>query len=303
MRKIILTTSIFLASFFHIYAFEADLSVDKNHLNINDTFLLQLKISDLEKDLNLGEIKWIENFSIISKWTSQRSSSKTVIINWKNERKSNTIITINYTLKAKEKWDFVIWPVILSSLDWDKETNTVKIKIDAKKIIPSKTLWKSNFVNSWAKKQITNLEDYDFYDKNKKNNLIYVLSFIIFLFLVILIIIFTRNNKTVKKDEEEQKDEENLEVQDFENNEIIVFPEIDNPEFVVKLEKTLKNILQKKYKIKNDKEISDILKIENLDLEDKNNLEKFISELYKLKYSNILVSKVKLLEIAKKFKL
>lgn len=301
MRKVILSLSVFLASFLPIYAFEADLNIEKNDVNINNSFQITLKISDVEENIWVEEIKWLENFEILSQWQTQKFSSKSVIINWKREQKANQIVSLNLILKAKKTWDFIIWPAILKTQNEEKKSNEIKVKINWKQIVSGNNL-SNNILTP------TNNNDKKFREKYKKQKYFpeksflekyyktFIISLILFIIAVIFVIIFTRNN--VKKEEDEDK---KIEKEDFEEDKKeIIFPEIKDENFTEKIENNIKQIFKNKYNLKNKNLLSeylDLLKNKTT----KTNLELLIKELNKLKYSNLLVSKTKILEICKKF--
>ncbi len=130
---------IFFLFFTSTYAFDANLELDKNQADINDTIDLKVWISsDTWWQIAIKQISWIENFDIISQSQSQSSASKVVIVNWQTQTKTESKIYLDLVLKAKNKWDFEIWPATLTDWSWDVLTNTVKVNIT----------WDNMFINN-----------------------------------------------------------------------------------------------------------------------------------------------------------
>ncbi|MDR2411058.1 MAG: hypothetical protein LBD88_00100 [Candidatus Peribacteria bacterium] len=89
---------------------------------------------------------------------------------------------------------------------------------------------------------------------------------------------------------------------DFENEEMEVYPRVSGKNFVLDIEKVFRNKLSKKYGIKKSyDEISNLLNNDLIDSENKKVLRDIVDNINKLKYSNVLVDKAKLLEMVKKF--
>jgi len=134
MKKILLKFTIFISLFIwllsNIFAFDANLQLDKSKTNINDYINLRVEINSTEWwEIWITNIKWLENFDLISQSQSQSSSTSMVIINWKTQNKTKSIINLDLTLKPKKKGEFVLWPATLEAGTWKVLTNTVKVKV------------------------------------------------------------------------------------------------------------------------------------------------------------------------------
>jgi len=74
---------LFFIFLLHSFAFDANLSVDKNTANINDYINLRLEINSSKWwEIRVTNIKWLENFAKVWQSQSQSSSSQIVVINW-----------------------------------------------------------------------------------------------------------------------------------------------------------------------------------------------------------------------------
>jgi len=89
---------------------------------------------------------------------------------------------------------------------------------------------------------------------------------------------------------------------DFESIEEIVYPEITDNDFVLKIEKILKTKINKKYHINSfeNKTYTEIISEIDNNLVDKEVILKIVDNLNKIKYSNILVNKSEILDLVKK---
>ena len=54
-------------------------------------------------DISITNVKWLENFDMISQSQSQSSASNIVVVNWKTQTETKTTNDLNLTLKAKTK--------------------------------------------------------------------------------------------------------------------------------------------------------------------------------------------------------
>jgi hypothetical protein len=172
----------------------------------------------------ITEIKWIENFDIISKVQSQSSSSNVVIINWKTETKTESKVNIDFTLKAKIKWDYEVWPAILS--DWKNEikTNTVKITVRWDNLFVNNRKPNINTQNNWntqsnwntqnnIKKEDNSIVDYENIDKRNfsSDKSLYILIWLIIFISFITYIIIKKNPKLLEKIINKDNDKEIVE--------------------------------------------------------------------------------------------
>jgi len=299
-RLIILIIS-FLLFVPSLYSFDANISSSSKEIYLNQKFTLNLKIDLQDSDnININRIKGIENFEVLWKSQSQQSDYRTTIINWKADTISRQIINMTYVLKSKNAWEYTIWPFVLSDGQKIIETNTIDLKI----------------LNSFFDNKTEN---------NKKENKVlykglnynYILYFLLPLVLLTILIIYTyyKNREKLKSDigliinKFSKKNNINTadkfmdkKMDDFEKNQIIEYPKIDDQDFVIKIDNIVKQKLQKKYNIKGIKKLTYTQILENLDhnLSDREIVKNIFDMITKLKYSNILISKSQLVELIKK---
>ena len=300
--KILLFIWLFFTFISNIFAFDANLQLDKKETDINDYIKLRVEInSDEWWEIWISNIAWLENFEIISQAQSQSSSTNMVIVNWKTESKIKTSHNLDLTLKAKKKWDFILWPATLKNGNDKITTNSVKIKVSWDNLfvnnnhlnINTNQWWtnlnktKQNIINSGEKdiEKYDNVVKKDFYNKNE----ILLFIFILFVMLWWLYFLLNKNIKIAEdKKVSNKENEERKEEVDFDKKEIeIIYPEINDPNFINKLEQVFKHKLYNKYNIKNikNKTFDEILDESN----DKNeDIEKIILLLNKAKYSKII---------------
>ena len=129
MKKILL----FLASillFSKVFALDVSLNVNKTKININNPFQLTIQInSDKNGNIQIKDIKWLNNFKIIWQSQYQTYSSSLVNINWNIKQKITTNYNVVFTLLPKNKWDFTLWPAIISFNNKIYKTNKVQITV------------------------------------------------------------------------------------------------------------------------------------------------------------------------------
>jgi len=142
MKKLISWLLMILIWFIdYLFAFEINLNVDRNTININNPLKLKLSIkNDKNSSVSIQKIKWLNNFDIIGQNQFQGMSSEIKIINWKQKTKTIINQTLLLILQAKKTWTYTIWPAIIKV--WDKiyKSNTIKIKITWSKIM----IWNSS---------------------------------------------------------------------------------------------------------------------------------------------------------------
>lgn len=326
--KIFIFIWLFFTFIWNIFAFDANLQLDKKETDINDYIELKVEIhSDKWWNIWITDITWIDNFKIISQSQSQSSSTNIVVVNWKTESKIKTSYNFILTLKAKKKWDFILWPATLKRDNDIITTNSVKIKVswdnlfinnNHLKVNTNTNLWWNNVNNLNANNLNNKQKDIEKYDNivkkdfSNKNEIILIILVLIifwwwFYFLLKNNYIITNNKDFNKKNKEENnqnnkenKKENNKEEEvDFENKNVeIIYPEVNDIDFINKLEQVFKQKLYKKYKIKNidNKTFDEILS----ELNDKDeNIEKIILLLNKVKYSKIIWDNNKLLNLVK----
>lgn len=258
-----------------------------------------IHIDSLDVDVS---IKWMENFKNLWTSTSVKKTMKKYFIDGDRKKEEWVQNTIILTLKPKKIWHFTIWPAIFSNWWDEKQTNTVSINVEAK----------STIIEPIHSKVYQNPEK-NLESQTKKNNLINILFIILFVLIILIFIIFFilfRNYSSTKIEKQDTKKSEN---KDEWGDEIVDLdkknddtssniPDTEDKDFVTKIEHLLRNNIWKKYNIKNIENytFSEIWK-QKLENKEKQDLEKIADLLNKIKYSNILVSKVKLLERVKKF--
>ena len=312
--KILLFIWLFFTFISNIFAFDANLQLDKKETDINDYIKLRVEIhSDEWWEIWISDIAWLENFEIISQSQSQSSSTAMVTVNWKTQSKIKTSHNFDLTLKAKKKWDYILWPATLNKDNEKIKTNKVDIKVSWDNLfinnnhlnVQPNSLWTN--LNKTNTNKINNEEkSIDKYDNIKKMDFDDNKEFII-LILVILIIsgwfyfILKKNSKIVNnKDDNKQGNKQNdKEEVDFEKKTTqIIYPEINDIHFINKITQVFKQKLSEKYNIKNieNKTFDEILN----ELDDKNeDIENIILILNKAKYSKIIWDNNKLLNLIK----
>jgi hypothetical protein len=316
MRKKIFKMFLFIWLFIwlisNIFAFDANLQLDKSETNINDNINLRVEINSTKWwQIWITNIKWLENFDLISKSQSQSSSTSVIVINWKTQNKTKSTINLDLTLKPKSKWEFVLWPAILEAGSWKILTNTVKIKVWWDNLFIN-----NNVSNSTNQKQINNLwqqreSKIETYNKVEKRSFDNSRD----LYLLLIILLFTwigfyilNNNKFkgfIKKSElakgtkwadKENEELDNNEV-NFEKVEKIEYPEVNDSDFISKVDNVLRNKLELKFNIKNinSKTYDELLK----EIWENKWLENLIKLINNAKYSNNIWNNNKILELLK----
>jgi hypothetical protein len=142
MREKLLVVVILFFSFnLQIFAFEARISLNRNDINISDYFTLQIEVQmDDWKNLEIAEIKWLEQFELVSRTQSQSSSTSISVVNWKAETVSRFVSIISLVLQPKSEWEFILWPVIIAWEDETQETNSLIISVS----------WENNWIQNSA---------------------------------------------------------------------------------------------------------------------------------------------------------
>ncbi len=301
-RKIVCSVIVFLLFIPSLYSFEANVSSNSREIFLNETFTVNLEI-DLQdsKNININRIEWIENFEILWQSQSQQTNSRTTIVAWETQTFSKQILDINFVVKPLYDWDFTFWPIVLS--DWNKEVTTSGIDI---KVLDE------FYNNSGNEKEL--LKNQVLHKNKNIDYLIYFLLPLIILLLLILFI-FYKNREKIKFDIQNLKHKFNSpeyintndnflhhKLDDFEKSQVINYPDIDDQDFVIKIDNIIKQKLHKKYNLKGIKKLTYIEILQSLDknLSDRKIVEEIFDKINKLKYSNILISKTQLLELIKK---
>lgn len=288
MKKLIFLIVFYFLSSLNLYAFDANISLTKEEIWLKDNTKLRIQINhDNTKNIEIKEIKWIDNFIILNKtsWTS--SSSNIVIVDWKTTSQSKTIDFIDLTLSPKKSWNFNIWPVIVETSEEKKETNIISINVSES--------YKQKHQNNDFKKDI------------KDDYLILIILLFSLLFSLGLAYYFKKElfnnffekykNKLIKND---QKIEEK--VQEVKSEIFLDFPSFDDEDFAKKINYIFINKIKSKYYIENieKKSNEEIHALIPDDLYDKEIIWKIIFILNRLKYSNEDIEKNEIIELLKK---
>jgi len=305
--KIWLIVGLFFSIFINVFAFGAKLSLDKNESDINDYVKLRVKINSSNWwNIKITNVKWLDNFDVISQSQSQSSSTSIVVVNWKTESNTNMSINFDLVLKAKKKWKYTIWPATLENWQEKTTTNQVDVTITWDKLFVNGnhlTIPKSNVSNPSALqapslKSKGREEDINTYDDVMKNdfdtkNSLYLLLWVM-LVLWLAVYFFMKNNKDLW-----QKKENDQEI-DFDiKKPEIVYPEINNENFIADISVIFKQKLAHKYKISNidNKTFDEIKEIIWNKIDDK--ILDLINMINKAKYSNFIWDNSKILELVK----
>lgn len=288
MKKLIFLIVFYFLSSLNLYSFDANISVTKEEIWLKDNTKLRIQINhDNTKNIEIKEIKWIDNFIILNKtsWTS--SSSNIVIVDWKTTSQSKTIDFIDLTLSPKKSWNFNIWPVIVETSEEKKETNIISINVS----------------ESYKQKH----ENNDFKKDIKDDYLILIILLFSLIFSLGLAYYFKKElfnnffekykNKLIKND---QKIEEK--VQEVKSEIFLDFPSFDDQDFAKKINYIFINKIKSKYYIENieKKSNEEIHALIPDDLYDKEIIWKIIFILNRLKYSNEDIEKNEIIELLKK---
>ena len=312
--KLFLFIWLFFTFIANIFAFDANLQLDKKETDINDYIKLRVEINSEEWwEIWITSIPWLDNFEIISQSQSQSSSTSIIVVDWKTQSKIKTSHNLDFTLKAKSKWDFIVWPVMLTK-DEDKiKTNSVDIKVTGDNLfinnnhldVQAKSWWAS-LDNTKKIETDNNQKDIEKSDAVIKkdfndNKQVYLFIWVLFLLLLWFYVILKNNSKLLINKEKEKEDIE--EAIDFDEKQVDVnYPEINDDDFINKITYIFKHKLQKKFKIKKieNKTFDEILD----ELNDKNeDIKIIISILNKSKYSNFIWDNNKLLLLVKNIEL
>lgn len=283
-------------------AFDVGIALNQREVSVDDYFTLQIEVQmDDWKDLEVEEIKWLENFELISSSQSQASSTSISVINWKAETISKFVNSINLVLKPLNEWKFLLWPVVIRWEDEVKETNSLEVSVLGSR--NSIYIWSDDVdeIEEIVNDELLN-ESGDIERLSNKHIIYFFAGGILIILLLVWIIFYVRRNDFWVEDDEKMENENDGMEDDFENEEMEVYPRVSGKNFVLDIEKVFRNKLSKKYGIKKSyDEISNLLNNDLIDSENKKVLRDIVDNINKLKYSNVLVDKAKLLEMVKKF--
>lgn len=287
MRKILVILTLFWISFYPVFAYEAEISIDKDNVFIWDNLKLLIKIKNTD---NLENIEILnvnndleKNFDIIWRSQSNQIYSQSKMIDWKLEEQREVLTNYTFTLKPKKIWEFTLWPISLSDWTNKKETNLVNVKIIENEVK----------INSWNKN-----EKKDFYNSNNDSNLIYYILLTSLLILLLAYIFYYIFNS--KKSEKLDKDLEKIDKATQDDFDISLI-DINSKDFSNQIEEVLKNKISQQYGILvENKDLSEII-WEIWIFDDKQLLEKINLWINKIKYSDLYFDKNKLFEDVKLF--
>lgn len=303
MRKLSCFLWLFLFFSNVVFSYEAQISSDKEELEVWETLRLEVNLKNLEElwKVEISKINGIENFDVI--WSSQSSKiiSQSKVVDGKFEEQREAITSLVLTLESKKAWSFSLWPVVLDNWTEKKETNSLKINVSKSKIKPKledkneqkRLASEENFQKQYSEK-LTKTD-------NTLDNKIYFIIILAFLTLFLIIIIIMKAylsrkwwEKELNKDLENKQEQENIE------EEIVELPDVEDEKFIEKIEKILKKEISLRFNLKfKDKDISDIFK--EIDFSNNKDLEEINALLNKSKYSNLELDKTEILEKVKSF--
>ncbi len=303
MRKLSCFLWLFLFFSNVVFSYEAQISSDKEELEVWETLRLEVNLKNLEElwKVEISKINGIENFDVI--WSSQSSKiiSQSKVVDGKFEEQREAITSLVLTLEPKKAWSFSLWPVVLDNWTEKKETNSLKINVSKSKIKPKledkneqkRLASEENFQKQYSEK-LTKTD-------NTLDNKIYFIIILAFLTLFLIVIIIMKVylsrkwwEKELNKDLENKQEQENIE------EEIVELPDVEDEKFIEKIEKILKKEISLRFNLKfKDKDISDIFK--EIDFSNNKDLEEINALLNKSKYSNLELDKTEILEKVKSF--
>ena len=330
---------LFLCFSNNTFALEARIVIENKKIDINDYLKLRLELeSDKWWEIWITEIKWLEDFEVIWKSQSQSSSSNVVIVNWETKSKTKTVHYLDLSLKAKNKWEFTIWPAEVINWNERKQTNKIKVSVTWNRLFVNDNhlpIWTKNINNNINKSddnnQDNNAEDntndeIDDFENNivkkdfkSSNKTLYILLLLVSIFW--LIIYFVLKNKPELLEElknnfdNKYKDKNNIKKHDInkhDKNKVdfeekskfkINYPNINDENFISEINEILKQKLYNKYKIENieNKTYENIINNLKRNLEGIDELNNIIKLINELKYSNYIANRSLLLELIKNY--
>lgn len=287
MKKIWLYIVFFFLFSLNSYAFDAKISVSKDNLDLNDYTKIRIQVDhDNTKDINIKEVKWLDDFVILSKSSSSSYSSNVVIVDWKTQTESKSSDFIDLTISPKKIWNYSIWPAIIESDNETKETNIVSVNVSEIKS---------------SKNNIQHIK------KNDDNIFFLVILWIIsFLILISLYLYHFKKELFLKLISKVYNKNQKIEDEVVQDNALQVnvldYPSLTDENFVEKIHKIFITKIKTKYYIEQieKKSNEEIYELIPSDLSDKELIWKIIFSLNKLKYSNEAIEKNELIELIKK---
>lgn len=140
MKKISVFIIIFFWLFGNIFAQNAVLEVEKIQIVTWEKFSVIVTFDDI---WDFVELKWSENFQIISQSESTSSMTQMTIINGETKQENKTIHEIFFTLSPLSAWEFQLWPAIFQTSSGSISSNAVKIQV-TENMIKSESIPESN---------------------------------------------------------------------------------------------------------------------------------------------------------------
>lgn len=140
MKKISVFIIIFFWLFGNIFAQNAVLEVEKTQIVTWEKFSVVVTFDDI---WDFVELKWSENFQIISQSQSTSSMTQMTIINGETKQENKTIHEIFFTLSPLSAWEFQLWPAIFQTSSGSISSNAVKIQV-TENMIKSESIRESN---------------------------------------------------------------------------------------------------------------------------------------------------------------
>ncbi|MDP2090343.1 MAG: BatD family protein [Candidatus Gracilibacteria bacterium] len=339
ISKIIVSQILFFLCLSNIYAFDANLQIDKKDIDINDSVNLRIEVSSEQGgQIGVKEIKGLENFEIINQSQSQSSASNVVIVNGKTETKTESKINLDLSLKAKVKGDFEIGPAILSDGSMEVTTNTVKVNVTGDNLYVNNN--HININNNQANTNNANngninnskqdkdyIGDYEKVDKKNFNDnaSLYLLIGVILIITIIIYLSLKKNpelidklinkndeneelrnteksnkNKIITETQENKVEEKIVDKEKIQNITNIDYPENIAENFISNINNIFKQKLSQKYNIGNIENKTFEEILGYVNDENMENIQEVISLLNKAKYSNMSADNEKILELVKK---
>ncbi len=311
--KIFIFIWVFIYIIWNAFAFDTKMQVDKTNIWLWETFNLRFEVKTSSwGDIAIKDIKNINNFNIVWKSQSSSSAAQIVVENWKTKSKSITTYDLDLVLQAKNKWKFELWPAIISQNWKDMKTNSVIVNVTDIPIVSNtpSNMSNNNSLNNWSKNSITK--------ETIENNNYDIIYFILIIIWVVWTLFYLNKKwllfeKNMKKEENNNVNTENNNIKDEKividnKNEVkqvnfeeiektFDYPEINDIDFNTKIDEIFRKKIKSKFWIWN----IDWLTYEEI-LEKtwtKQKIKDIVDLLTKIKYSNVILDKNKLLELIK----
>ena len=283
-------------TFIYWQSVNLNLQTDKTDYDIDETIKLILNIeSDQQINAWIVQIDWIENFDSFG--TANSTSIQN--INWQVNMQNK----VSFSLKAKQKWDYQIWPAQVQVWTWIVYSNSINIKVFGEKMfIGNKP---TNFTNqtSWQTEndQEKNIKTEKKIINSKQKTFIFFFVFVNIFTLLMAGLVLRKYMKNKPKNKTWEKSEKNINREL--NQKKIIFPKIDDKNFESKITKILNLILTQKIWLPTQSmtfnEIKNLENRTNLDKNTQENFEKIFELLRIQKYSKNEVDRKEIVEMIK----